>query len=80
MLYHDSIDILFARISEKTEALAEELSEKQLVFNYAQNFCRLLRDLQNDNFDGKWCIGKIDSFYFFHIQKDINLHSNQRLF
>ncbi|WP_110931126.1 MerR family transcriptional regulator [Paenibacillus bouchesdurhonensis] len=65
MLNHESIDALVDSLSEKTEALAEEISEKQLILTYTQNLCKLLRELQEDNFDGKWFIGKIDSFYFF---------------
>lgn len=65
MLHHNPIDTLAESLIGKTEALAEEISDKQLVLNYAQNLCKLLQELQTNSFDGKWSIGKIDSYYFF---------------
>ncbi|WP_054956776.1 MerR family transcriptional regulator [Paenibacillus dakarensis] len=72
MLHHNSIDTLVDSLIEKTEALADEISDKQLVLHYAQHLCTLLRDIQNDNFDGKWYIGKIGSRYFFPHSKGYN--------
>lgn len=72
MLNHNSIDTLVDSLIDKTEVLAEEISDKQLVLHYAQNLCKVLRALQDDNFDGKWYIGKIGSFYFFPHSKGYN--------
>lgn len=72
MLHHNPIDTLVDSLIEKTEALAEEISDKQLVLHYAQNLCKLLRELQDDNFNGKWYIGKLGSFYFFPHSKGYN--------
>lgn len=72
MLHHNPIDTLADSLIGKTEALAEEISDKQLVLNYAQNLCKLLRELQEDNFDGEWSIGKIGPFYFFPHSKGYN--------
>lgn len=72
MLYHDPVDTLADRLIEKTGALAEEISEKQLVFCYAQHLCKLVREVQDHSFDGKWYIGKIGSYYFFPHSKGYN--------
>lgn len=72
MLHHNPIDTLVDSLVEKTEVLAEEINDKQLVLQYARNLCQLLRELQEHTFDGKWYIGKIGSYYFFPHSKGYN--------
>lgn len=72
MSQHNSIDLLTKSLIDKTEALAEEIRDKQLVLKIAQDLCVLLGELQKDNFDGKWYIGKIEPVYFFPHSKGYN--------
>lgn len=65
MTHHNPIDTLANNLIEKTEALADEIRDKQLVLNYAHHLGELLEELQADQFDGEWYIGKIKPVYFF---------------
>lgn len=65
LLNHGTVDNLMDNMMEKTDLLAEEIKDKQLVLNSSKQLCKVLVELKNNHFDGRWYIGKLPSFYFF---------------
>lgn len=78
LLYHAPIDFVVDSLTKRTDTLAAEMKDKQLVFKHAQNLCKVVLALKNQNFDGKWSIGKFPAFYFFPHSTGYNFAPNSK--